>query len=62
MNQPQLVLPFKAAGYLQGGQELLAFWEATPDVGENDRVIIDAWAEKLGIAGWYQGVPYSAPK
>ena len=24
--------------------------------------IIDAWAEKLGIAGWYQWVPYSAPK
>lgn len=62
LNQPQLALPFKAAGYLQAGQELLAIWESTPDVAENDRVIIDAWAEKLGIAGWYQWVPYSAPK
>jgi hypothetical protein len=62
LKQPQLALPFKAAGYFQAGQELLAIWESTPDVPENDRAIIDAWAERLGIAGWYQWVPYSAPK
>lgn len=62
LNQPQLALPFKAAGYLQVGQELLAIWESTPDVAENDRAIVDGWAEKLGIAGWHQWVPYSAPK
>jgi hypothetical protein len=62
LNQPQLALPFKAAGYLQVGQELLTIWESTPDVAENDRAIIDSWAEKLGIAGWHEWVPYSAPK
>jgi len=62
LNQPQLALPFKAAGFYQAGQELLAIWESMPDVPENDRALIDAWAEKLGIAGWYQWVPYSAPK
>ena len=62
LNQPQLSLPFKAAGYLQAGQELLSIWKSTPDVAENDRAIIDGWAEKLGVAGWYQWVPYSAPK
>jgi hypothetical protein len=62
LNQPQLALPFKAAGYLQAGQELLAIWESTPDLAEKDRAIIDGWAEKLGIAGWHQWVPYSAPK
>lgn len=62
LNQPHLALPFKAAGFLQAGQELLAIWESTPDIAENDRTIIDAWAEKLGIAGWHQWVPYSAPK
>jgi hypothetical protein len=62
LNQPQLALPFKAAGYFQAGQELLSIWESTPDIAENDRAIIDGWAEKLGIAGWYQWVPYSAPK
>ena len=61
LNQPQLALPFKSAGCLQAGQELLAFWESTPDVAENDRTIVDGWAEKLGIAGWHQWVPYSAP-
>jgi hypothetical protein len=62
LNQPQLALPFKAAGYLHSGQELLASWESTPDGAENDRSIIDDWADKLGIAGWYQWMPYSAPK
>jgi hypothetical protein len=61
LSQPQLVLPFKAAGYLQAGQELLSIWEYTPDTAENDRTVIDGWAEKLGIVNWYQWVPYSAP-
>jgi hypothetical protein len=61
LSQPQLVLPFKAAGYLQAGEELLAIWEATLDLAENDRALIDAWAEKLGLAGWHQWLPYSAP-
>lgn len=61
LNQPQLALPFKAAGFLQTGQELLAIWESTPDLAENDRALIDAWADKLGLAGWYQWLPYSAP-
>ena len=62
LNQPQLALPFKVAGYVQAGQELLSIWESTPDLAENDRAIIDSWAEKLGIAGWHQWVPYRAPK
>ena len=62
LNQPQLALAFKSAGYHQSGQELLAIWESTPDLAENDRAIIDAWADKLGIAGWHQWMPYSAPK
>jgi len=61
LNQPQLVLPFKAAGYLKAGEELLAIWQSTPDVAEHDRTLIDAWAAKLGIAGWHQWLPYSAP-
>lgn len=62
LDQPQLALPFTAAGYSKAGEELLAIWEATPDIAENDRLIIDRWADKLGIAGWHQWVPYVAPK
>ena len=58
----ELALPFKVAGFHQAGQELLASWDATPDLGEHDRTIIDRWAETLGIAGWYEWVPYTAPK
>ena len=62
LEQPQLPLPFKAAGYVQAGQILLDLWESTPDMAENDRAIIDGWAERLGIAGCYQWVPYATPK
>lgn len=31
LNQPQLALPFQAAGYVQAGQQLLAIWESMPD-------------------------------
>jgi hypothetical protein len=61
LNEWQLALPFKSTGYFQTGQELLAIWKAAPEAAENDRAIIDAWADKLGIAGWYQWVAYSAP-
>lgn len=62
LNQRQLALPFKSTGYFQTGQELLAIWKIVPEAPENDRTIIDRWAAKLGIAGWYEWVPYSAPK
>jgi hypothetical protein len=62
LNQPQLSFSFKVTGYLQAGQELVSIWESTPDAPENDRTIVDAWADKLGITGWYQWVPYSAPE
>jgi hypothetical protein len=62
LNQPQLALPFKSTGYFQTGQELLTIWKTVPEAPENDRAVIDAWADKLGIAGWYEWVAYSAPK
>jgi len=62
LHQPQMVLPFRSAGFLRLGESLLGIWENTPDDAINDRLIVDKWAEKLGIAGWQQWVPYSAPK
>jgi hypothetical protein len=62
LGQPQLSLPFKTTGYLDGGLELLSVWQSTPDVAEHDRNIVDQWAKKLGIATWYQWVPYLAPE
>jgi hypothetical protein len=62
LNKAQLSLPFKATGYFQAGQGLLSIWESTPDAPENDRIVVDAWADTLGVTGWYQWVPYSVPK
>ncbi len=60
-GQPQIALPFKAAGFLGAGAELLAIWNAIPSDPAHDRQLVDAWAQKLGIANWHQWVPYSNP-
>lgn len=62
LEQPQLTLPFKAAGHLEAGTALLRIWEAIPDLPENDPELVNRWAEWFGIADWCQWVPYLAPK
>ncbi len=59
LNQPQIALPYKAAGYLKAGEELLAIWRSIPGDAGHDRQLVDAWAEKLGLANWPRWVPYS---
>ena len=62
LNQPQLALPYKAAGFLGAGEELLAIWKALPDDPGHDRQLVDGWAQNLGVGKWHRWVPYSAPK
>jgi hypothetical protein len=58
LNQPQISLPFKASGHLEAGRELLEIWRTLPNNPANDRKLIDAWAQKLGVSDWYQWVPF----
>jgi hypothetical protein len=50
-------IPYRSAGYEKRGRALLDIWESVPDDPEHDRVLVDAWATELGLAGWYQWVP-----
>ena len=60
-GQPQLTLPFRATGHLAAGQALYDTWrDASSDPG-HDRSLIDAWASKLGLQGWYHWVPSQSP-
>ena len=60
-GQPQLTLSFRATGHLAAGQALYDTWrDASSDPG-NDQSLIDAWASKLGLQGWYHWVPSQSP-
>lgn len=32
-------------------------WNEVPDESANDRKLIDAWGECLGLQGWYEFLP-----
>jgi hemoglobin-like flavoprotein len=61
-SDPSLSLPYKAAGYLKAGEELLAILDEIPDEPAADRELVDAWGKHLGLTGWYRWVPYEAPE
>ncbi len=57
-NDPSLILPFKAAGLLEGGMRLLAISEKISEDSASDMDLIDEWAFELGLNGWYDRIPY----
>jgi len=59
---PSLSLPYKAAGYLKVGEELLAILDEVPHEPASDRDLVDAWSERLSLTGWYRWIPYDAPQ
>lgn len=61
LRQKDLEQPYLSAGFRQAGGELLDIWQQTPASPDHDCNLIDAWAQALGLAGWYQWTPYQPP-
>ena len=59
-KHPQIALPYQAAGRLDAGRELLDIWQNIPDDPAKDMELIDTWADKLNLAGWYRWVKQAA--
>jgi hypothetical protein len=51
-------IPYRAAGVLDLGAELLALLDKLPPDAAHDRELVDAWAAAIGMAGWYAWIPY----
>ena len=51
-------IPYRAAGVLDLGAELLAINDAMPPSAKHDRELVDAWAATIGMTGWYAWTPY----
>jgi len=50
-------IPFAAAGALPDGKALLGLFDTIEYEPANDRQLIDAWANHLGMAEWYRWIP-----
>ena len=51
-------IPYRAAGVLDQGFELLAISDAMPPGTEHDRGLVDGWAAAIGMTDWYAWTPY----
>ena len=51
-------IPYRAAGVLEPGAELLKIFDAVPNDCSHDRALVDAWAASMGMTGWYRWAPY----
>lgn len=58
MGKSLYSIPYRAAGVLDPGMELLRIGDAVAPDPSHDRELIDAWASFMGMTGWYAWIPY----
>lgn len=58
LQQPDLAEPFR--DYRKDGQVLVDLLNDIPPGPENDRELLDTWAQYLHLSDWYQWVPFQA--
>lgn len=61
LEQPEIINPFRSAGFEADGQGLLDIYHSIPGDPEHDNELIDRWADYLGIRNWVHWLPYQAP-
>ena len=57
-SDPTQLSPFKALGATAGGDVLLKIFDEIPAEPNNDRQLIEAWGNHLGLSGWFEFVPF----
>jgi hypothetical protein len=58
LGKTTYAIPYRAAGALDLGVELLAIIDKLPADAAHDRALVDAWAAAIGMTGWYTWIPY----
>lgn len=59
LNRSQITLPYQATGHLEAGRALLDLWHRISDDPARDMELVDAWAKRLDLCGWYRWVKHS---
>ena len=60
LGETAYAIPYRAAGVLDLGAELVAILDKVPPSAAHDRELVDAWAAAIGMTGWYAWIPYKA--
>ena len=55
-NEPEVALPFISAGYGNVGDDLLGLVQSQDASPDGDRELVNRWAERLDLSGWFQTV------
>ena len=58
LGQPVHAVAYRAAGVMGLGQTLFDLQQQFADDPAQDRALIDAWAQALGMSSWYRWQPY----
>lgn len=58
LNTSIYAIPYRGAGVLEPGKELIRLSDSIDSSPAHDRDLVDAWAASIGMAGWYTWKPY----
>ena len=58
LGQSVYAIPYRAAGVLDGGQQLLDIINSLPAEPAFDTKLVDSWAATIGMTGWFAWIPY----
>jgi hypothetical protein len=55
-GDPAHTSPYKAAGMLERGEQVLALHDRVPADPAHDRELLETWGDFLGLTGWFEFV------
>lgn len=55
-----IAVPYRVAGLLALGENLLRSADEIPEDAENDKRLVQAWGDRIGVAGWFELTPFEA--
>ena len=60
LADPTVVVPFRVGGFLASGEKLLRLADDTPEDAANDKPLVQAWGDEIGVTGWFRLIPFEA--
>ena len=60
LTDPSVVVPYRVAGLLSLGESLLRLVDDIPDDVANDKRLVEAWGDQIGVTGWFRLIPFEA--
>ncbi len=58
LTDPTVVVPYRVAGLLAIGEKLLRLADEIPDDAANDKRLVEAWGDQIGVTGWFRLLPF----